>query len=83
MSEILLALERIANLINRCIVYELLYLKPALLAAPTVQAALTRLYAAVLLYLAQAKRYCSRRSTSMCTCHKLPLIYAGVDVLDG
>ena len=56
MGEMLVALERIALLIDRCSLYETLYLGEELKAASGLEKALTGFYAAILCYLARSKQ---------------------------
>ena len=60
MGEMLVALERIALLIDRCALYETLYLGEDLKAAKGLEKALTGLYAAILCYLTRAKQVYSQ-----------------------
>lgn len=67
MGEILVALEKTAILLDRCAIYESLYLKTGPPAAATIalERALTGLYAAVLLYLARAKTFYERNTAGI------------------
>lgn len=57
-----MGLEKIANLIGRCAIYEALYLKGALQAAKDIEKALTELYAGILMYLARAKLHLTKNT---------------------
>jgi hypothetical protein len=69
MGLLLIAVERIANLIDRCAVYEELYLKNANGGSQTnavrnFENALIGLYTAILQFLVRAKTYLSKNTAS-------------------
>lgn len=66
MEVVLIGVEAIARLVLRCTIYENLYLKsgPGLAIRPNLEAVLEELYTAILVFLAFAKRYLDKSSSS-------------------
>lgn len=66
MEVVLIGVEAIARLLVRCTIYEQLYLNsaPALAIRPNLEALLEELFAAILGFLAFAKRYLDKSSSS-------------------
>lgn len=62
MAELLEALEGVANLIGRCAIYETLYLGNQNRSAARCEEVIIELYACILQYLFQAKKYYSRNT---------------------
>lgn len=66
---ILVALERLASIVDRCAIYECLYLdttKTLLSSADHLEKALISLYSNLLVFLARSKRYLSHNTTGKC-----------------
>lgn len=67
MTAVLIGIEAVARLMLRCAVYERLYLTPGLglTVCQNLQVVLESVYTAILAFLAFAKRYLDRSSSSM------------------
>jgi hypothetical protein len=68
MGAVLIGVEKVAMLLVRCTIYENLYLRqiPEVSNHANLQESLLELYAAVLEFLASAKRYLDRSSAGNC-----------------
>lgn len=67
MMELLEALEDIANLIGRCAIYETFYLRNQNTSAARCEEVIIELYACILQYLFQAKKYYSKNTAGTYT----------------